>query len=368
MYIVRVFLENFRNYPRIDWEPDRHLNVVSGSNGQGKTNLLEAIFFGLAGRSFRTNRDRELVRWTTGYGRVELVCSVKNSQQLVFSMLTADGKKERQLNGRNLKPKDEIILPVVFTPDHLDIIKGGPQERRRWMDQDLGFLYPGYTFHLRRYQQVLAHRNDLLQQIREKRRLVSELDPWNQQLASYGSRIIAWRLSLLARLTPLVREIYGNIVSGSEKLSISYLSSLSLNGLGKEEEIHRFFLDQLAKSRGNELARGQTLIGPHRDDLAFSLNGHDARQYGSQGQQRTIVLALKLAQLELGQLEYGEYPILLLDDVFSELDPLRRKQLISRVGDMIQVFLSTSTPLRDVLSGFTGQIITIRDNQLYEEV
>ncbi len=366
MRIEEIRLENFRNYARLKWQPNPLINMITGGNAQGKTNLLEAIFFGFTGHSFRTNRDREMIRWSSSFCRVEIDFWLDEQHNSTVILLTAEGKKQRKLNGKSGHTLDPLLLPVVFTPDHLLMIKGSPEMRRRWLDQELGPLQPGYLACLRRYQQVLAQRNNLLQKIREGQRTRQELEPWNQQLASLGTRIVAWRCCLLAKLFPIVREIYAQIGGKDEKPGFSYLSSLPLERATGETEILERFFGELSRRCNEEIARGQTLVGPHRDDMVTTINGQDARRFGSQGQQRTMVLALKLAQLELGKRFTGDYPIILLDDVFSELDQNRREQLVGRIQGKTQVFLTTSLSTGWEMSVLSGRKITVLDHVLYE--
>lgn len=366
MRIQQIRLENFRGYARLHWQPDPLINIITGGNAQGKTNLLEAIFFGFTGHSFRTIRDREMIRWGSSFCRVEINFQSGQQENSTVILLTTEGKKQRKLNANAGRVMDPVLLPVVFTPDHLLMIKGSPAVRRRWLDQEVGPLQPGYLTCLRRYQQVLAQRNKLLQGMRVNQRTRQELEPWNQQLAAFGAKIIAWRCRLLAELSPVVREIYGQIGGKGEKAGLMYLSSLPLERTTGETEICERFMGELSRLYAEEVARGQTLIGPHRDDLGTTINGQDARRFGSQGQQRTLVLALKLAQLELGRRFAGDYPVVLLDDVFYELDQNRRAQLVEHIRRKTQVFVTTSQSAGEDIAGLSGRVITVREHVLHE--
>ncbi|HHW43992.1 MAG TPA: DNA replication/repair protein RecF [Desulfotomaculum sp.] len=364
MYIKRIILENFRNYHFLSWQPHDKINIIVGGNALGKTNLLEAIFFGLTGSSFRTSREKETVLWNASHSRVEIQLIWHDQQVTIRNTLTPGGKIERELNTRKLKKREQPVLPVIFTPDHLTLVKGSPRERRRWLDGELCLLYPGYDQYLKRYLQVVSQRNGLLQRIRERLAHIEELFPWDEQLAVYGARVTAVRLAMLSRLAPLFREIHSDISQSREKPGISYFSTLPLTGTEGEKEILGLFNSRLSSRHKEEVAHGQTLTGPHRDDLFFSINGYDARQYASQAQQRTIVLSLKLAQLELSYREKGEYPVLLLDDVLSELDRTRREQLLGRVHGLIQVFITSST-LPDIHEkNISSMIFTIAEGQI----
>ncbi|WP_161486093.1 DNA replication/repair protein RecF [Desulfotomaculum copahuensis] len=364
MYVTGVQLNNFRNYQFISWQPRPGGCIIAGANAAGKTNLLEGIFFGLTGRSFRTNRERELIREGSQSVRVELKLTLTTGKMDTALSLTTGAKKTFTVNGNRAAPGQipEIPPPVVFNPDHLSIIKGNPQERRRWLDQELGIFHPGYLFNWRRYQHALAQRNDLLRKIREKRSRPAGLSVWNEQVCHYGGMIMAARLSLLSRFTPLARDIYNQIAGRGEKLVISYRSSFPLSGLRESGDISRLMSGQLEEHLNEDLVRGQTGRGPHRDDLLFSLDGFDVRQYGSQGQQRSIILSLKLAQIELCRLDFKEYPVVLLDDVLSELDRMRREQLFSRLSGLTQSFITTSEEVHNKSSG----VVYIRDGQIWE--
>ncbi|MGB9803830.1 DNA replication/repair protein RecF [Desulfofundulus sp.] len=365
MYIEQIRLENFRGYTRLHWQPDPSMNMLTGGNAQGKTNLLEAIFYGLTGHSFRTYREREIIRWGSTFCRVEIKYLSGQHLNTAVVLLTSEGKKQKGPDGGRNRLMDTVPLPVVFTPDHLLMIKGSPAMRRRWLDQELGPLLPGYQFCLRRYHQVLAQRNALLQKIRVKNGSRQELDPWNQQLATLGARVINMRYRLLAELSPVMREIYSRIGGGHEKAGLSYLSSIPLERTSAEGEIVDIFIRELARLFDEEINRGQTLIGPHRDDILTTINDRDVRRFGSQGQQRTMVLALKLAQLEVGKRFFGDYPVVLLDDVFSELDQNRRAQLVDYLRDKTQVFATTSQPACRDMTGPAGRVIIIREHALY---
>lgn len=342
MQILRLRLQNFRNFPSLDWEPAPELNIITGENAQGKTNLLEALFFGLTGRSFRTPAEKEVVRWGSAFCRVELEVAGPGRPTCVSVSLTAGGVKKVLIDGKQGHPGEMYGEPVVFTPEHLWLVKGSPALRRRWLDQEVCFRQPGYLRCLKRYQQVLAHRNRLLSDLRGGKGSRGDLDPWDRQLVELGARIIFWRRRLLAALAPLASQVYSTLGAGKEILSLAYLSSFPLGDARGEEEVRLLFLEELARRLPQELAWGQTLVGPHRDDVKFTLDGNDARRYASLGQQRTIVLALKLAQFEFVARFLQRSPLFLLDDVFSEIDERRREALLGCLAGRAQVFLTTS--------------------------
>ena len=359
MQVLRLRLQNFRNFPSLDWEPAPEVNIITGENAQGKTNLLEALFFGLTGRSFRTATERDVVRWGSAFCRVELEVAGTGRHALVVASLTSDGRKKLLVDGKAGRPVELCGEPVIFTPEHLWLVKGGPALRRRWLDLEICSLQPGYVRCLRRYQQVLAHRNRLLLGLRGREGGHEALEPWDRQLVELGARIIFWRRRLLAGFASLASQVYSAISAEKEVLSLAYLSSFPLESAREEEELRLLFLRELARRLPQELAWGQTLVGPHRDDVRFSINGRDARRYASLGQQRTTVLALKLAQLELAARLLNCYPLLLLDDVFSEIDERRREALLGYLAGKTQVFLTTSLE-RSALPPASGCIFEVR--------
>lgn len=357
MRIKRLVLKNFRNYSHLSWIPHPCLNIVSGNNAQGKTNLLEAIFFCTAGRSFRTARDKELVRWDREECFAGTELDKENSSLEITASVGPGGRTVFSLNGKR-QNKNKIFQPclsVSFTPSDLDLIKGSPSERRKWIDLDLGPFDVYYNYNLDKYQKVLDQRNNLLKT--GSRGKMSELaDPWNEQLVGYGSSIIYSRIRLLKSIFPHLRETYSYLTSGSgsEEISFNYLSSIPLERGAGPGDIRAVYQDCVEKRFSQEVERQQTLFGPHRDDLVFMLNGADVRKFGSRGQQRSVVLALKIALMRMFFEEYGEYPVLLLDDVFLELDRHRQKGLENLLKGEAQVFITTDRAPDGLFDGLAG--------------
>lgn len=211
------------------------------------------------------------------------------------------------------------------------------------MDYELGLFQPQYSHYLSRYNRIVSQRNNLLREIREKRTKNSTLQAWNEQLGRYGAKVLLFRLQLLKKFSPHLRQLHFQLTTGHENLELRYHSSLKATNMYSEEELFNQYLEALATVQEEEIARAQTLIGPHRDDLSFFLNGVDAKTYGSQGQQRTIILALKIAQILQWKNDVNEYPVLLLDDVLQELDQIRRQALLNYVSGSVQVFLTSTS-------------------------
>ncbi|MEL7567606.1 MAG: DNA replication/repair protein RecF [Dehalobacterium sp.] len=349
MKLLSLDLRNFRNYlgQKIDFNPN--LNIVIGLNAQGKSNLLEAINYLSIFSSFRNARDADMIKWGQSYFFIEGLIKKQNSEYLLTLGYNVENKKIFKVNGNQRKNISDLLgvfNSVVFSPEDLNIVKTGPMARRKFLDKEMMQLFPSYYFSLIQYHKILVQRNNLLKEIRGNINKSDILEIWNYQLIDTGSKIIKKRLEVLTKLGPLARLTHRRITNGEEELDLNYesleleqeedLKKLSL------EEIKNIFSSQLQKKIKTEIYRGVSLIGPHRDDLKITINGVDARKFGSQGQQRTAALALKIAELELVKSETGEYPVLLLDDVMSELDERRRDHLLVFIGERVQTFITTT--------------------------
>lgn len=347
--LISLDLRNFRNYhgKKIDFHPC--LNIIVGLNAQGKSNLLEAINYLSIFSSFRNAKDVDMIKWGQSYFFVEGLIRKKNGEYLLSFGYNLENKKIFKVNGnqrKNISDMLGVFNSVVFSPEDLNIVKTGPAARRKFLDKEMIQLFPSYYFSLIQYQKILGQRNNLLKEIRGNINKKETLEIWNYQLIDNGSRIIKKRLEVLKKLGPLARLTHRKITDGEEELDLNY-ESLEVEKEEKLkkltlEEIKSIFSDQLEKKSKIEILRGVSLIGPHRDDLKITINGVDARKFGSQGQQRTAALALKIAELELVKSETGEYPVLLLDDVMSELDEKRRDQLLLYIGEKVQTFITTT--------------------------
>lgn len=346
MYLKRLELTNFRNYRRQVIEPDSSLNILIGQNAQGKTNILEAVYLPCSGRSFRTAREREIIQWESEFSFINCLFET-DRRQIEIKVRLSPGQKKIEVNGVMARGYP-LGWPgvVLFTPDDLVMVKGSPGERRRFLDLEVGPFHPQYRHYLGLYNRVLSQRNNLLREIRGKKIRNDSLQPWNEQFCLYGSKILFLRLDLLKRLIPGIRSLHHELTGGAEALEVRYLSSIKIDKLSSEEEIIRRFKEEIKVKEEEEIARAQSLVGPHRDDLCFFINGSDARIYGSQGQQRTIVLTLKVSQIQQWKNEMDEYPVLLLDDVLFELDTSRRQALLNRVSGKVQTFI-TATGIED---------------------
>jgi len=345
MYIEKIVLKNYRNIDNTYLNLNSNLNFFIGNNGQGKTNLLEAVYLMATTESHRTNKDSELIQWNKDRALVQLKI-IKTNFDLKISYRIENRNKLIKINNNPLEKMSDLIgnlNVILFSPEDLKIIKGGPSNRRKFLDLEISQVNSYYYHLMKEYEHILKQKNKLLKKIyyKEKKDL-DLLEVWNDKLADKGASIIFKRLKVLKKLKILARLAQRKLTSGNENLNIEYDCNLKIEEKHKKEEIKNIFLRKLKEKQKEELERGYTLSGPHRDDLKLKINGMNVRKFGSQGQQRTVALGLKLAELELMKSESGEYPVLLLDDVFSELDKKRRNTLLSIIDDKIQTLITTT--------------------------
>ena len=336
MYLEHLHLINYRNYENQKLDLNHGINVLIGANGQGKTNLLEAIYYLSMGTNFRGNKDLELIHWEQPYFRLRGKIKKNNSERCYDLDIYVDREKHKQLkiNGVKYKSMSELqnyLRVILFSPDDLRIIKGSPAERRRYLDAMMCQTEKGYYRLLHDYERVVTQRNNLLKELQYRQQNKSQLEVWNRYLVEYGSQIIFKRLQFLKLLVPMARRIQQQLTQQSERFTVTYHCSMGAIGDFSLEQIKVLYRRIVQQKLAEEILRGTTLWGPHRDDLIFYLNGMDLKRYGSQGQQRTGILSLKIAELQTFYQYYGEYPLLLLDDVMSELDDNRRHDLLEIV-------------------------------------
>lgn len=361
MRVKRLRLHAFRNYERLDIAPDPHLTVLCGPNAQGKTNILEALHLCCVGKSHRAGRDRELIRWGAEESAVQVFAQQRDGTHEVSVQLFRDARRKKivRVGGAKVTRIGELmghLNGVLFSPEDLSIVKDGPGERRRFIDMELSQLRPAYFYALQQYVRALSQRNNLLREIAKDARLLPTLDAWDEQLARMGEVIVLHRRDYIARLSEEAQRNHASI-SGGETLSIRYQSQFET-----AENVAERFYAQLQSARSEDMRRMTTTVGAHRDDLRFEIGGKEARIFASQGQQRTIVLALKLAEIAAIERERGETPVLMLDDVMSELDPRRREMLVERL-DGVQT-LVTCTDMSDLAGAKAGAIYHVKSGQL----
>lgn len=340
MQLKKLSGENFRNYSTVDWEPASGLNILVGDNAQGKTNLLEAIHVLATGKSWRTSRDLELLGKSSAYTWLSAQIETNfTTAQVDFRYATS---KQIFINGKPIKRLLDLLgklLVVTFTPENLALVKGSPHNRRRFLDLCIAQVSESYGYNLSRYGKALEQRNSLLKNGLAQKNL---LEPWNEQLIAFGVRVMIERYQALLRLAELACQFHYELSGQGEDLSLWYAPQVQLPESRTAVAWADAFRQSLASLLPKERIRGMTLTGPQRDDFLFLLNGSDLKLFGSQGQQRTAVLALHLAALEFLEERMGERPVLLLDDVLSELDSGRRKRLLALIEDRTQTILTTT--------------------------
>ncbi len=334
MYIKKVILKNFRNYKEEEFEFENNYNIIYGDNAQGKTNILEAIYLSSIGRSFRTKKDSELIK--IGEEKAIIEIEYERIDRCGNIRIELDSKKNFYLNGVKQRKLSDIIGKihiVFFNPDDINIIKGSPALRRKFLDIMISQLKPNYLHILNNYLKTLEQRNIYLKQIKIENKDESLLDIWDIKLAEFSEKIYEYRNFYIQKIKEKIKNIHNNITNCGylkENIEINYITS----GKNKDD-----FYNNLVKARKIDIKKGFTSNGIHRDDLDILINGKEAGIYGSQGQQRTSILSLKITELNIIYEEINEKPILLLDDFMSELDESRRKNLLNNISEN-QVFIT----------------------------
>jgi DNA replication and repair protein RecF len=347
--ITRLVLSNFRCHERLELTLPPGLNVFLGPNASGKTSLLEAVMLLATGRSPRAGWQREMIRWGADQARVEGDFSGRSGpgDNLVVTLARAgssDAQKEVRLNDAPPESVGALLqrLPVVlFEPDDLQLVKAGAKGRRRFMNMALAGLRPLYLDDLLRYRRAVQQRNELLKQAARGRASGEDLAPWTAQMVRAGAQLMADREWLVEHLGPRAAALYADLAGGTEALELRYRPNLPAEEEGLPERMQAFY-EALESAAAWELRRGATQVGPHRDELLVLIGGKAARDYGSQGQQRTAALALKLAQAQVLAASRGEPPLVLLDDCLSELDESRQRHVLELIGQFDQLLLTTA--------------------------
>jgi len=358
MFIEKIKLENFRNYHEQEVFFDKKVNVIAGNNAQGKTNLLESIYVSSLGRSFRTAKDKEMIRFEQPYSRILASYSSEEQEKKVSIGFSQDGKKEIKINNIKVEKMVEMLnhfYVVVFSPDDLKIVKEEPEKRRNFIDRELCKMRISYLNNLTQYKKILVQRNAYLKSENKDKQA---MEVWDDALSQYGGKVMRQRKQFIEEINTISREIHEKITQGKERLEINYLPNIPYEE--DPEAMMEKIRNKLEKSYQKDVYLGNTSHGPHKDDLLILIDGVQARQYGSQGQQRTAALSMKLAEINLIEKEKGEKPILLLDDVLSELDPERQKYLISALSES-QLFITTAelnTQLEEALPGGNVYLVT----------
>ncbi|WP_414564576.1 MULTISPECIES: DNA replication/repair protein RecF [unclassified Anabaena] len=354
MYLKNLHLRHFRNYQDQKVEFTAAKTILVGNNAQGKSNLLEAVELLATLRSHRMGRDRDFVQEGEDIAQIHATLERQAGTHDLTLTLRRNGRRTVAINGESVRRQIDflgMLNAVQFSSLDLDLVRGGPDHRRNWLDTLLIQLEPIYAHILQQYNQVLRQRNAFLKQNQDSalKTQQSALAIWDAQLVTTGTKVIRRRDRALQRLAPIAAAWHASISGSTEVLQINYLPSVPL-AQNQPEVIQQAFLTKIQQRSAAELSRGTTLVGPHRDEVELIINQTPARQYGSQGQQRTLVLALKLAELQLIEDVVQEPPLLLLDDVLAELDPSRQNQLLDAIQDRFQTLITTTH-----LSSFDAQ-------------
>jgi DNA replication and repair protein RecF len=355
MQVNQLRLRNFRNYAQAQIEPGAGLNVLVGANAQGKTNLLEALYYASTFRPLRPVRENDLIRWGEQEASVKARFVHQGVEEELLVRIPTEGKRTVWLNEQPISRQSELIgrLKVVcFTAQDLLLIRGEPAERRRFLDHELSLLSPRYLYSAAQYRRCLEQRNNLLHAHLEGHASLESLPEWDIQLVKYGARLFSERHHFLQQLQLFANQVHALLTGGCEQFQLTYEPGLPRKSRSllpdiestplpyKEAEWANALQAALREVQAEEIRRGMTLVGPHRDDFRIRIDGYEARLFASQGQQRTCALSLRLAQVPLLEKRFGESPVVLLDDVFSDLDPERRMRLVQFLQPRTQTFFT----------------------------
>lgn len=334
MYVETLALRNFRNYEALDIIFSDKINILYGDNAQGKTNILESIYLSATTRSHKRAKEKDIIRFGEEESHIRLNIKKRDVGHRIDVHLKKIGNKGIAIDGIPIKKSTELfglINIIIFSPEDLSVVKSSPGERRRFMDMEICQLSRIYYSNLSKYNKILDQRNNTLKQIAYRNGVEDVLDVWDDQLVDVGSSIIKERQNFINMLNEVIKEIHKNLTSEGEEIELKYEPNVESNN----------FADVLKEKRNIDIKNTTTMSGPHRDDFGIFINNVDVRKYGSQGQQRTAALSLKLAEIELVKKIINDNPILLLDDVMSELDSKRREALLNSIKDIQTIITCT---------------------------
>lgn len=337
MYIKYLQLINFRNYEELSIELNKNVNVFIGDNAQGKTNILESIYYSSIGRSHRTSKDKEMINWNAESAYIKLYVAKSRLDKKIEIKIFKEGKKGINVNSIKINKISEllgVLNVVMFSPEDLKIVKESPSFRRKFLDIELCKLSDKYYYNLVQYNKVLNERNTALR--KGQKEFSSIIEIYDKQLAKFGTLIIRDRERYIKKMNEKGNVIHSDITAGVENISFSYVSSIK-----GQDDIENEFVNTLYKNRKSDFEKKTTSIGPHRDDFSIKINDVDVRSFGSQGQQRTATLTIKFSSLEIIKDITGEYPVLLLDDVLSELDSKRQKYILNSIKSIQTIITCT---------------------------
>lgn len=338
MKILNLKLKNYRNCKDIELDLDSKKVLIIGKNAQGKTNILESIYFLSTLKSQRTTNNLELINF--GGKKVEIKANIKKNTEIELDFCY-DNEKKREIKANNLKTKPKefknVLKTVLFSTQDLLLLRGTPQDRRDWLDMAISQIYPAYDDRLSKYNKIRIQKNNFLKEYSQNETL---FEVYNEQMTILGSNIIYLRKKFLKEIEKIAQEKHSTI-SGNEKLTIKYDCNFLTEKEAEIDQISEKFKQKLEERKKEEIQRGQSLVGPHRDDIIFYINEQESTKFASQGQQRTIVLSLKLAELDIITQKTGEPPVLLLDDVLAELDDIRQNYLLKTINKNTQTIITS---------------------------
>lgn len=358
MYIKELKLKNFRNYEDLAIEFDKRVNLITGQNAQGKTNMIEALYMSSMGRSFRTNHDSEMIRFGEDSAYIKVSAEKELVSTTVEVLLSNSIKKAVKKDGSSVRKTTDLlenIIIVIFSPDDLKIVKEEPEKRRRFIDRELSQIKPAYFDAFMKYRRALNERNSYLKSDNIKE---SMLEIWDEGLIKYGALVMKYRNEFIEDMSRLASKVHSRITNGKETLGLFYQPNINY---AEEKDIQEELIErELMAARDRDIKTRTTSKGPHKDDFSFMIDNINVRNFGSQGQQRTSALSLKLAELDLIKRETGENAVLLLDDVMSELDEERREYLIRALSEN-QIFITTTDIDESLVRAYPdAKIIKIR--------
>ncbi|KAF5031776.1 DNA replication and repair protein RecF [anaerobic digester metagenome] len=368
MIINKLKIKNYRNFKDAEIELNNSLNIFIGDNGQGKTNLMESIYLSSIGRTFRLNSENELINFSENKSSVEISLIKNNYNMKIDLLLEKNKRKTVHINGVKLDKTSEmigILNNVIFTPDDMRIIKGSPVERRKFINIDISQIKPKYKYLLNKYKKVVTERNIILKNYYTNPQNKDIINIWNDYLVNTGSDIIFLRNEYIEKLKHYAADIYADISGKKEKFEMSYCCSIGRSEYLDNEIIKKSFHEKVNNNIKNEIMRGTTLYGPHKDDIVIKIDGNECKYFGSQGQQRSAILSIKLAEIEIIKEETGEYPILLLDDVLSELDNKRKGYLMNYIKGIQTVITTTDDhDLKELTKFYNKKIFYINEGKI----
>ena len=365
MLLTKIKFNNFRNLDAATFIPGDNVTLLNGKNAQGKTNILEAIYICSTGRSHKTARDKELIKFGSIASYIDAQCLQKDGTHRIEIKLSSTNKKAVRINNSPARRLGQLMghmNTVMFSPEDLQLIKSGPSFRRRFVDIALSQMNRTYFYNLQRYLKTLEQRNALLKNT-SNRAIGETLEVWDVQLSKYGAFLNVKRAEFVKSLGTICANIHSQLTGNKEKLHVKYVSAVQSVD---EKDVEKELIESFALLRDNDIKRKTTTQGPHRDDIAMRVNDIDVRAYGSQGQQRTCALSMKLAEVDIMHNITGEYPLLLLDDVFSELDNSRRTWLLNYIGNVQTLITCVDIDTQLMHHRSDVELFTVKNGKIYK--